>query len=375
MEDDVTEVRGLPRTWRIRSARELRGYSQGEAVGLMKAPVSSAALSQIESGKVRPTESTLVDLAQALEVPVEFFYSQWPGDVKDGEAPPIYFRDLRATSQRERRRAQSLALLLNDLVSAIEHHVRLPSVQLPQIPVEAGVQRVEIERIAETVRKDWGLGAEPIVHVVREIERRGIPVARLSMGHRHIDAFAVPFGRRPIVLLTDDKENNYVRSRSDAAHELGHLVMHRGRGEQDRTIEQQAHSFAASFLFPMAAALEELPHRIDGQGWIRLAELKRRWGISMASLVRRMRDLRISSEDDYRNAMKFMSAKGWRITEPGDRELGPAEAPLLLERSLRTIEVHKDISPEELVESAHLPLADTMALVKASHDGRPIVEF
>ena len=95
----------------------------------------------------------------------------------------------------------------------------------------------------------------------------------------------------------------------------------------------------------------------------------------MASQVRRMRDLQLLNEDEYRNAMKFMSSRGWRITEPGDRELGPAEAPLLLERCLRTIEVHEDITTEELIHSAHLPLNDTMQLLDATHDKRPIIEL
>ena len=375
MDTAPPEPRGLPLASRVRTARDLRGYSQGETTALMKTPITAAALSQIELGKVRPTSETLADLAVALDVPLDFFYAQWPSGSADGEPPVIYFRDLRATPSRERRRAMSLALLLNDLVAVIEHHVRLPVPSLPDLPVGPGLRREEIEDVADAVRREWKLGNEPIAHVVREIERRGIPVARLSMGHEKIDAFSVPFDRRPIILLTDDKDNNYVRSRSDASHELGHLVMHRSRGEQDRTIEQQAHSFAASFLLPRAVAALELPRRLDGQGWGTLAELKRRWGISMASLVRRMRDLRLINDDEYRNAMKFMSAHGWRTTEPGDRELGPAEAPLLLERCLRTIEVHKDITIEELIEGAHLPLDDTMQLVEATHDSRPVIEL
>lgn len=95
----------------------------------------------------------------------------------------------------------------------------------------------------------------------------------------------------------------------------------------------------------------------------------------MAALLRRGRDLRIVSEDDYRNAMKYMSARGWRQLEPGDRELGPPESPLLLERSLRIIEVEHDLTVEELIERSHLPLKDTLDLVRASHDRRPIVEL
>ena len=95
----------------------------------------------------------------------------------------------------------------------------------------------------------------------------------------------------------------------------------------------------------------------------------------MSALLRRGRDLRLVTEDDYRNAMKYMSSRGWRTQEPGDRELGPPESPLLLERALRTIEVTAGLSVEELIDSAHLPLDDTLDLVRASHDKRPVIEL
>jgi Zn-dependent peptidase ImmA (M78 family)/DNA-binding XRE family transcriptional regulator len=365
---------GLPLASRIRVARDLRGLTQGEVTGRMVNRITPAALSQIEAGKVRPTTQTLRDLASALEVPVGYFFAQWPGGLPEDEHPTTFFRDLRATPARERRRALALALLLNDLVAAIEHHVRLPRLQLPTVAVSTDAQRDEIEEVANDLRHRWELGDEPVPHVVREIERHGIPVARLSMGHRQVDAFSVAFERRPIVLLTEEK-SNYVRSRFDAAHELGHIVMHASHREPDRNLETQAHTFASSFLLPRAAALRELPLRLDGEAWSAIAQLKRRWGLSMAAIIRRARDLHRLSEHEYRNAMKLMSARGWRTNEPGDRELGPPESPLLLERSLKIIEVEEGLTVEEIVQSAYLPLTDTLDLVKATHDKRPVIEL
>jgi Zn-dependent peptidase ImmA (M78 family) len=340
----------------------------------MKDPITAAGLSQIESGKVRPLASTLDDLASALDVPVEFFYAQWSAGLPDDRDQTIFFRDLRVTPAGERRRALALAMLLSDLVEAIEHYVRLPPLRLPQYPISTHAHRDEIEAVAEKVRRELELGTGPVRHSIREVERQGVAVARLTMGHRQIDAFSVPLARRPIVLLANDKEN-YVRSRLDVAHELGHLVIHRDRTERDPSIEQQAHAFAASFLFPAFIAVDELPRRLDGGGWARLAELKRRWGMSMAALIRRARDLRLLSQDEYRNGMKYMSARGWRRQEPGDRELGPAESPLLLERALRRIKVEHNLGPEELIAEAHLPERDTMELVEATKDPRPIIEL
>jgi len=368
--------RGLPHPHRVRMARELRALTQQQVVARMPRPITAAALSQIEAGRVRPAAGTLDDLAAALEVPVGFFFVHTPGlesTVIDDPAP--YFRDLRSTSARERRRSAALAILLNDLVAEIERHVRLPEPHFPDIPLSPSTGREEVEEAAENVRRRWQLGDEPIVHVVRELERNGVLVARLALGHRSIDAFSVRFDQHPLVLLTDDKTHNYVRSRFDAAHELGHLVMHRGQKAGGRAVESQAHDFAAALLMPRAAALEALPRRIDQVGWAQLAELKRRWGISMSALLRRANNLKIITNDAYRNSMKYMSARGWRTTEPGDREMGAPEAPLLLERALKRIEIESGQRLEDLVRIAYLPAADVMPMVKASLDQRPVIEL
>ncbi len=359
---------------RTRMARDLRGLTQAEVVGKMQRRITPAALSQIENGRVRPAPETLTDLASALGVPEAFLMAQWPGASGHDPYPMPYFRHLRRTPARDRRRATALAVLLNDLVAAIELHVRLPELEVTATPVEVGATRDELDEIAEAVRDRWGLGHEPIKHVIRELERHGVPVARLTMGTTDVDAFSTRFSRRPVILLTLDK-SNYVRSRFDAAHELGHLVMHVDVQAGARHIESQAQDFAAAFLLPRSVAETELPRKLDAPGWSRLAELKLSWGLSLSALLYRQRSLGIVSADGYQNAMRYLSAKGWRSVEPGDRELGPPEATLLLERALRTIELEAGLSVEEFVRSAGLPLSETLELVKAAIDPRPHIEL
>lgn len=366
---------GPPVPGRIRAARELRGLTQKDVVQKMNDGISAAALSQIESGKVRPSATTLVALADVLQVPVTYFSAQWPTASNRTTDTVMFFRDLRSTASRERKRASALALLVADLVAAIELHVRLPDLDLPHRPVGAGDTREDVEDAARLARQMWNLPEdEPVPHVVRELERHGVPVARLTIGHKAVDAFTAEFDRRPIVLLTDDK-SNYVRSRFDAAHELGHLVMHDDAEPGTRVVENQAHNFASAFLLPKPVAEDVLPSRLDGAGWARLAELKRHWGVSMSALLYRARALRIISEDTHRNAMKLMSARGWRTTEPGDREMGPPESPLLIERALKRIEVEQGLAAVELIKEANLPVHDVLEIVRAAADQRPVIEL
>lgn len=361
-----------PRSDRIRLARELRGMTQRDVVEAMDGTVSAPAISQMESGKIRPSAATIESLASALQVPRGFFSAQW---AIDSEPAHTFFRDLRSTSVKERRRAAAQTVLLSSFLTALTYHVRLPEVAVPQVTMPRGAERDEIEHAAATVRNAWGLGIDSVTHVVREMERHGIVVARLSLGHQSVDAFSIWRAERPLVLLTDDKSDNYVRSRFDAAHELGHLVMHRHTEPGSKEIEGQAHDFAASFLLPETVAREVLPTRLDPAGWSKLAEIKRVRGISIAALLYRARALRILSSDAYQGAMRYMSARGWRKQEPGDREMGAPEAPLLLERSVRRAEIESNISVEDLVATAQLPVDDVLALLAAAVDERPVIEL
>ncbi|WP_419923599.1 helix-turn-helix domain-containing protein [Candidatus Poriferisocius sp.] len=356
---------------RIRLARDLRGLTQQQVVAELGGSISSPALSQIEAGKFRPSDTVVKQLSATLNVPQSFFMAQWPSENQSA----TYFRDLRSTSARDRRRAGAQALILSNFIAALEQFVRLPEVSVPSLPCALDAGRDEIEHSARHIRQLWELGSDPIPHVVRELERHGVAVARLTLGNTAVDAFSTRVGHRPLVFLTDDKHDNYVRSRLDASHELGHLVMHQPVEPGTKEVERQAQEFASSFLLPEDSARIELPSRLDAAGWSQLAEAKRTWGMSMAALLFRARTLRMISTDTYQSAMRYMSSKGWRTQEPGDREMGAPEAPILLERSVRRAEIEAGVSVESLVNYAHLPLDDILDLLETSVDERPIIEL
>lgn len=371
----MTTGTGIPRAARIRTARDLRAQTQAEVASAMDPPITAAALSLIESGKVQPSRKTLAALADALNVPIGFFFGEWTDSASDDVLGQVtYFRDLAATPAKERRRAGAHALLLNVLIAAIESRVQLPRLDVPEYLADEQVGRDEIDDIAQAIRGEWNLGDDPIPNVVRAVERHGVAVARMSLGGQRVDAFSVRFPGRPLIVLTDDK-SNYVRSRFDVSHELGHLVMHRLADASDRSIEDQAHDFAASFLMPAPVAIELLPRKVDSRAWTSLAGLKREWGISIAALLYRARDLRLLSADAYRNAMKYMSVRGWRKAEPGDREMGLPETPSLFQRAIETITIERGESLDDLAFDAQLPADDLRWLVRAVQDRRPYVEL
>lgn len=356
---------------RVRRAREGLRLTQGELASLIRQRaghrVSAPALSQIERGQTRPSADTLGALATALDYPVEFFVRRGSDDeVVDG-----FFRSLRSTPVRDRKAAMAQVHLVHDFVLEVERRLRLPDVDVPCIPLDASSTDLDAAEAARAVRERWGIPDGPIVDVVRELERHGIVVVRLSTGTRKVDAFSVAFRDRPLVILGDDKGKRG-RSRFDASHELAHVVGHRDVKGWERRAEEQANAFAAEFLLPEADITPEL--RAAKLTWGRLLELKLRWGVSLQALLYRAKSLGVLSQPQYVNWIKGLSARGWRIDEPGDAELGPPERSSLLELAVAHLEEAGTALPE-LVAAAGLPTKEVQSILQASVDARPRLEI
>jgi len=304
---------------RLRLARELRRLSQVNLAA--RSNLSAAAVSQFESGAARPALDTQALLANLLEVPRRFFGLPLV-ETHDG-----FFRSLRRTTVTDRRSARAVAHIAHDIATQL--WARLPA-SIPSLPVTSlATDWPEIERIASEARKVWHVAAGPAPNLVALLEREGAAVLRLPLSSADVDAFSLPFPDHPVVVLASDK-NDRARSRFDAAHELGHLIMHGELLWGMPEIEKQAHQFAAAFLMPAGEIEPELPRRVD---WSILFELKRKWQVSLAALLMRAKTLGRMTEATYLTAVKTASARGWRRVEPVP--LGGPEFPGVLTRLLR----------------------------------------
>jgi Zn-dependent peptidase ImmA (M78 family)/transcriptional regulator with XRE-family HTH domain len=364
--NEAARLAPLTSAHRLRLAREMRGWSQRELVDQMAETghsVSTAALSQLELGRSVPTARTLSSIAEAVDIPLEYFVRRDADMELDG-----FFRSLRSAPVKDRRWAMARAHLLHDFVRVLEHFVELPKLDVPDLERKLR-SRDEIEAAAAAVRRSWGLGDGPISNMVRELERHGIATMRLTLERSKLDAFSVWFLDRPTVVLCADKGNT-ARSRFDAAHELGHGVLHDSLDIGTKEVESEAHQFAASFLMPEATIRSLLSPSIN---WRDLMDLKAQWGVSLGALLIRARDLDVLSPARYVSAMKYMSGRGWRKSEPGDQLLGDPEEPRIVSAAIREVE-GLGLSLEDLCHDSGLPYTDVLALVDPSGGGRRRVE-
>ncbi|MEU5850471.1 helix-turn-helix domain-containing protein [Saccharopolyspora shandongensis] len=304
---------------RLSLARRLRRLQRTALAD--KTSVTAAAITQFERNTARPTNTVLAELALALGMPTDFFRQGRP--IEQVPASASHFRSLRATPAIARDQALAFAEIALAVIDVIEQYVDLPSVPDLAEPVDGEPDSDQIAAIAANTRSRMGVEPGPIPHVVRLLEAHGIVVLRLPPEiDRKVDAFSTEAGHRPLVLLSPAKDDR-ARSRFDAAHELGHLVMHQDVQPGSKIIESQAHQFASEFLAPTPELEPDLPRKVD---WEALLLAKKKWGISLAALVYRARGIGLWGEHAYRRANQHLTAQGY----PEQGPLGPPESPYLL---------------------------------------------
>ena len=141
---------------------------------------------------------------------------------------------------------------------------------------------------------------------------RGVRVFSLAESTKNVDAFSCWRNDEPYVFLNTFK--SAVGSPcSDAAHELAHLVLHRHGGpQQGRQAEQEAHTFAASFLMPHADVVATIPFVASLD---QLVREKKRWGVSVLALAYLIHKMRVLSDWQYRTFCIQINRK-YRDSEP-----------------------------------------------------------
>jgi hypothetical protein len=166
-------------------------------------------------------------LATILNQPTAFFLKPMP----PGEAEDIWCRAMSSATKSARARAYALHAWLREIISYLGQYVDFPAVNIPDFNLPSDVQQITtkmIEDIATDCREFWKLGTAPIADIVLLLENNGIIVSRGELEAESLDAYSqrLSDSDNPIVFLGSDKASA-VRSRHDASHELGHLILHR----------------------------------------------------------------------------------------------------------------------------------------------------
>lgn len=346
---------------RLIEAREGRGFTQLALAELTTR--TSSTISRLESGAQLPEPEALQSLAQVLNLPVSYFLRPIP---EHGDAP-IFFRSMASSTQSLRRRARARLRWAQDIALTLQEWVDLPALDVPVLEATdyRDIRDADIEKMANACRTRWNLGSGPISDLLLVLENAGICITKEEVGSAQMDGLSnwSSVDRRAYMLIAKDKDT-CVRSRMDAAHELGHLVLHRHLKEKNLTeigafkeIERQAFLFAGAFLLPG----ETFASEVWSPSLNAFVALKERWRTSVSAMIMRCAALDMIDEEYQRRLWKHYSARGWRKNEPQDDNLIP-ESPRLLARSVKLLIDERVRSHRDLLEDFRLSAGDIESL-------------
>lgn len=339
-------------------ARNRMGMSMQEIADLIS--VKRQYVHKIETGKESKSFSTdqLNTIAEKLSVSVDYFYQDNEFSISNDK---LHFRSVTIPNYiRDRAK-----IYVEDVASVgmfIKKYIEPLGLELPSFSLEdqcpadfitpTALHKAEIEKIALDVRDILGLGFGPISNMVRVLETSGIIICTAPDISQKVDAFCND-DILPVVVRNDFKSP--ARCRFDLAHELGHLIMHKGLNNdasENPMLEKQANHFASCFLLPKGSFLNEFPQFSSRRiPWDKLLELKQRWKVSIAALIMRGYDLGLIDDTARKKAFIQISHRGWRTGEPGDKPEHPAyfelEKPELIKNAVELImNTHKDFLPK-----------------------------
>jgi len=311
-----------------------------------KAGITQTTLTRLEAnGANEPKEETVHALAEALGYPVEFFYQD---DLETAQESAISFRSLSKLTARQKDAAVSaseIAQLLDEWISA---RFNLPEADLLDLRDEQPIEA------AAALRRHWGLGSKPIPHMLKLLEAKGVRIFSLDENNLNVDAFSHWRDGVPYIFLNIYKSAE--RSRFDAAHELGHLVLHQHGEATGREAEREADQFASAFLMPREDFKAHIPPMPSLQC---LISSKKRWGVSAAAIARTAYETGTTSDWHYRELCKQISMRGFRKKEPEPMD---REQSVLWKKLLEAL-WNEGITKDAIAKELALPIDEVAALV------------
>lgn len=326
-------------------AREARGFTQTDLAE--KLNLHRANVSRLEIGDTRVQSETLQAIATATNFPLQFF-------MQEGGSIPANL----AYRKREHVTVKLLTPIeakMNIIRRHVQFVTRALNKPIPRLPVIEVTEETTPAQVAGIIREKWNMKNGVVENMVKVLEDQGIIISSFDFETDRVDSRC---------MLTDDKypiifvNKNLLgdRLRYTLAYELGQLIMHTFTTMSiDRDISREANQFAAAFLLPEKTIVEDL-----GSSNITipfLADLKRKWKISMISLLYRADDLGLVTPNQKRYLIQQFNQQKIRRREPVELDV-EVEKPELLKTMIHQYIKEYEIGIEQMASILSIPLED-----------------
>lgn len=286
-------------TYMITIAREARCKNQTQLA--KELGIKQARLSKIEAGIAPIDDELLNKISSNLNFPKEFFFEQYtPVDTEYK-----LHRKQAALKQTELSYISSNSNIIDMEIGKLLNSLEIDT----SIPEKLNLDYLDSpEDVAIGLREYLSLPKGGIYNITNLIESLGIIIVNFDYPNIKFDGVSF-YNKKNIPIMIINKNLPPDRDRFTKAHELGHILMHKFPAPD---AEKEANRFASEFLMPQKDILADL----NNLSFYSLPNLKRKWKVSMASLIYRAKELSTINESREKSLWAQMSRAHYRQHEP-----------------------------------------------------------
>lgn len=312
---------------RLIAARKMAGLSLQSLADKLGNIVTKQSLNKYEQGKMKPDSNLIIQLANILNVSVDYFFSRPEVDITLAN---VAFRKYSSKMRKSEEEA-----VIEKSKEILERYTGLEQIinfqEAPEyFDYKRSISSVEVaEEAAKDLRMQWNLGYDPVADVVRMLEDKGYLIIEIDVTG-DFDGMKAEADKKKVIVLNKKYNGDVVRKRFTALHELAHhsLKFPDEMSEKDR--EKLCHVFASAVLYPEEMAKKELHHDRFHFYQKELEMIKERWGISFPAIFNRALRLGIINDYVYRNLNVGYRTRRLHLNEPAT--FSGKEKPVRFER-------------------------------------------
>ncbi len=292
---------------RLTSARKMAGLSLQELAERMGNSISKQAIHQFEQGTSKPEANTLLSIAKALQVNLDYFYRN-----QSVKFDQLAYRKKVKLTKTEEASIQETAKDKLERYFEVEYLTGVELKFMNPLKNKNVANLEDIEKAAEELREIWNLGLKPIPSVIEIFEENGLKVVEVDASEAFQGFSAISTDEYIIVLNNRD---DVFRKRFTAVHELAHIIL---TIDPSMDEEKACHYFAGAFLFPRSSVFDAFSAKRKKIAFAELKQQKEYYGISIQAILVRLKSLGVINEAMYKGFVIWMNRVGYRQREPGD---------------------------------------------------------
>lgn len=326
---------------KLKLIRKMNGLTLEQVCTQLGGIVTKQAISKYEKGMMRPSQAVLEALLKVYHVSYNSLEFQTKIDV----------------SQWHFRRPESMSFqqeeaLKGEIKFHLGYYLSVESLLVAQIPFSNPLKEnvdcnnENIEHLAQLLREIWKLGNDSLSSVCRILELHGIKVLEMEWNESIDGLCGWANDEIPFIILRKDVTTE--RKRFTALHELAHLLFPSLEKNDPRTRERLCHRFASSLLMPLNIIEVYIGKKRQKLAMDELISLRNSYGMSIAAIVHRLKDLAVITEEYYNYIFDYYINKNKMETGWGKYPLSDEAS--RYERLLQRALSEGLLTPEEISE-------------------------